>query len=273
MKILSLTIAAAVALFAATLNAQTIVDLEAVGTGQWLPENPFVASGGGTDGSGWAYQNLAQGTIQSTSAGNPVVQSGTFSVAYAQNTDGTLGYDLEVQDRPSDGVLQVGSSSNSGTYDLNRGILLWDKSDFLGGGSSQQVNITADDAFSASFEALRGSNNRWVVEVGGQLYASVENFTSTSSTSSSITSTMWQPFTIGTLTNTPDTSWADLGTAQSLTLDNVTAVGFYLDGAARNNNVTGFSVEATVIPEPATAVLLGSALGFLLVSRRRRRMS
>ncbi len=160
---------------------------------------------------------------------------------------------------------------------------VWIKSNFQNGGDANPVTIDGTSSFSinAGYQGADAAGTlRWALVNDGTTYLSEELSTSfdggsfSTFSSSNLTSLNWYEFTpsadasvagalgtIATLATTPDFSDID-------------GVGFYSDAPDPGNStplsVQGFTVNATVIPEPSAALLLLSACGVFLLTRRRR---
>jgi hypothetical protein len=142
-------------------------------------------------------------------------------------------------------------------------------------------NINSDNALSVSQAGVSGMfqlatwTSRWVVAVGGTLYASQETFTWSGTggsviTSSGLTTTGWEAITPSANDLYIDFSSATFAAAPDLT--NISAAGVlseqsgnYGAAASMNYRINSF----TAIPEPATIGMLGLGTLITLVVRRR----
>jgi len=220
-------------------------------------------------------------------SGQLPVQSGTFYGGKNNTFYGTNATLVGAQNQIFDGGglggvdrYVLGSAANPGASFLQTAALvaLWNNTDFLNSGATNQVNITSNTAFSVQLGAQAPLTARWLVQIGGIYYVSNENFTTNTTlvgqviNSTGITTTTWAPINLtangGNLTATP-------GTYASLTLDNIQSVGVYASYSANSTQnvrwtLEGFSVDALVVPEPSTyAMLLGGIITLLLFRRRR----
>ena len=162
--------------------------------------------------------------------------------------------------------------------------LVWNKSDFQNGGDANSVTIDGTSSFSinAGYEGLDTDPTlRWALVNDGTTYLSEELSTSFPQgsfsllTSSNLTSLDWFVFTPSADASAAGTLGTIAGSAGSPNFVDIDGVGFYSDATSDPNNntplsVQGFTVNATVIPEPSAALLMLSACGAFLLTRRRR---
>lgn len=162
--------------------------------------------------------------------------------------------------------------------------LVWNKSDFQNGGDANSVTIDGTSSFSinAGYEGLDTDPTlRWALVNDGTTYLSEELSTSfpdgsfSPFTSSNLTSLDWFVFTPSADASSAGTLGTIAGSGTAPNFVDIDGVGFYSDattdpGENRPLSVQGFTVNATVIPEPSAALLMLSACGAFLLTRRRR---
>ena len=162
-----------------------------------------------------------------------------------------------------------------------RGLLMWDQTIFLNGGSTNPVSFGAASSLSLDVQGPLNSNGggwgyRMVVRNGSDYFISNQAAGGDLS-----------------ITNLPASTWAafdptanggdidalavaiegfDVSAYTTRTFDDVTAVGFFANSTRTQFSnaleVISFSVDAEVIPEPSALFLSG--IGGLLMLRRRR---
>jgi len=148
-----------------------------------------------------------------------------------------------------------------------KGIVLWNQADFLNGADSQTVGFSAGDSLSVNFAAIGATTRdfRFVVNQGGTYYVSNVNKTDATAGVFSI-----DPAAVSWRTISTDGNYTIGGTASMITLDDVKAVGLYINASRTGNqtNIQFNDFQASVIPEPATIGMLG--LGGLVALMLRR---
>jgi len=173
------------------------------------------------------------------------------------------------------GGLQISTSVPSTTGAGILGMIYWDRSDFLNVSGTDIVGFRAGDHLDVTFATLSNGalwDTRFAINENGNWYVSsaADSMTSGGTYSLDPTTTSWHELTISDGTNYNIATTASTG----LTLDNVQGVGLYFDGT-RNGQVNlridggGFSVTASVIPEPATVGILGLGGLFAYLMRKK----
>lgn len=215
--------------------------------------------------------------------------SGTNSVFYggfSSVVSGTAGQSrfATVIDNATSDRIRIGITAGTGNSITSfAGVVYWDKSNFLNGGSSASISLDNSSSILINVAAATNLRARWVIRNGSQFYVSngTTNFTSSSSGSFSLSNatlmaTSWDQYNPATsLTWTSGT-----GTVSSTALTDITGVGVYFvstnSTAGQNFNLTfdsfAFSgVLGSQIPEPSSfAVLSGLGILGFAASRRRR---
>lgn len=154
---------------------------------------------------------------------------------------------------------------------------IFKQEDFLTGHTTGSNNITGLSISSNSYSAGTG---RFIVEVGGGYYVSNSTFNVSGTTSLNLDSTDLTTETWAAYAPASDLNFDQTATFSALSLDDVTAVGYYIErdswtGTASSTpfglGIESFTALGTTIPEPGTyALILGvCALGGAAVRRRR----
>ncbi len=151
-----------------------------------------------------------------------------------------------------------------------QGIVLWKRNDFLNGADTSSFSMTG---MTATLSTNGGSlSSRWVVQSGGNFYASALDAGNNSPSFAS------NPESVSWIDYDPTVDFTDFtGAAAGLVaadFDDLEAVGLYVEeGKGRFNQVriVAFEVtgDVTVIPEPSA--FLGLLTGFLVLMSVRRR--
>lgn len=181
-------------------------------------------------------------------------------------------------------AIQFDNGSGTSAVDTGfAGLVYFKKTNFSGGGDSNQVNITSNSSFTA-----RGTNAqntgalevRWVLQLADLSYAISAANPSTFGNSNSYTN-----ITSGDLTSLnwfsydPSTSIMGIGSNKTMTFTDIRQVGVWFGDTTNSVNaryqgrLSGFTADVTVVPEPATWALLAGGLTALVVFRRRNRQS
>ena len=164
----------------------------------------------------------------------------------------------------------------------------WDKSDFMSGGDAFATSLGSGSEFSLSTlnsSLIKGNEHlHFVIREGGNFYISQDSFgpTGTLGTFTQGADLAWTPSagSLWALYNPafPNYDHAPGGyTFQTSGFTDITAVGFLIDSDSFSSNaarveISGFSVNASVVPEPSGTLLqaLIGAAGLGFVGRRRR---
>jgi hypothetical protein len=176
--------------------------------------------------------------------------------------------------------LRLGDNVNNEVESAN----VWIKANFQNGGDSTPVTIDGTASFSINAGIGIADTGkaalRWALVNDGTSYVSEVLSTSFSQgsfstyTSSNLTSLAWYEFTPSADASTAGTLGTIAGTTATPDFTDIDGVGFYtastVAGDSSALSVQGFTVNATVIPEPSATLLLLSACGALLLLRRRR---
>lgn len=165
--------------------------------------------------------------------------------------------------------IQLAVSPTVTTDTVIKGMLVWDKSDFLGAAQSQAITFSADNYISYTTGPMTGTADfRIAVKKGSDWYVSgttgqAQN-TTYNNTTAALTALTWYDI---------DTSTYAIGSAADITLTDIDAVGLYLS-ATRANQMSRVSIQnftVAAIPEPATIGMLGLGGLVALLLRRQRR--
>jgi hypothetical protein len=163
------------------------------------------------DNDQWHY--MEETTIDSPAAENMKMAI----VGWKLNNSNTYGKN-EISDSNPDQIYWGSGIAGSG----HRAVVYFE----LG----STMAIGTNDAFSATIASSgNGGTGRWIVQVGGQLFASEESFgysTMSTVTSSDLTTTNWGSISTANAA-TPNLDWASVDTFGSLDLSEVTGVGVY----------------------------------------------
>lgn len=168
--------------------------------------------------------------------------------------------------------VQVYPSTTASYSTSAKGIFLWNKADFLNGTDSQTVVFSAGSLLSVNLTTISAATRdfRFVVNQGGTYYVSNSNKTDATAGVFSI-----DPSTVSWRTVSTDGSYTVGDTASTITLNDVQAVGLYINatrtgtGNLAQTNIQFNDFQAIAIPEPATIGMLG--LGGLVALMLRRR--
>lgn len=174
------------------------------------------------------------------------------------------------------GDAKIKTTSVAVSYDyVLTTLIVFKKSDFLGGADSGTLSLGAGSVFSLTVAPSVTSNmrGRWLVESGGVYYLSEITFSLDSGTHDYTYDPdgNWAVYTPSTASGTVLNFTGTNFTTQ--TLNDVDALGFYVetwDGTDQiltgstlaSMQVTDFSVN--VVPEPSVSMLMISAAGLLL---------
>jgi hypothetical protein len=261
-------------------EAALVVDL--VPSTSWVTGDTASPRGTGTfttgdydnDNGGTADDGRRMLAFSSTTVITPASppQSGIFYggyAAYQLNNTGQFFGENRVRNNAANDFYELGST---GTSSVARIVLSWQKPNFLAGGDTAVVNLTSNTAITAKniFGTNTTGTGHWMVQIGSTYYVSQETFSvaaDANRTSVGLTTTLWAPIDItAALSNYA----APTLTFAPLSLTNIQGVGIYVQGSGANGRigVRGFSVDATVVPEPAAFAALAPAA--LVLGRRRR---
>lgn len=252
------------------LQAATIVDWD--GTGSYTGAFQAQGSLGGST-FGVAFDDT-----------NPQVSgsTGTSSVFYGgmiheNSSSGAYNYQAPSAGSLS-GVYSTGIHARMNgvtTDDAAAFLAYWKAADFLVEPGSA-VMLDSSSSMKIAFDSLSSSNlqARWVVETSTGFFITSGSVTNINS-GQAVTFTQNDMTTNSWLTYDPAVDMLALGSASAPDLSDVIGVGFRLDatgssfGSTFRTRIGEFEVNATVVPEPTTAVSL--LLGATLVVVRRRR--
>lgn len=244
---------------AAVSRADLIVDYEPPGSGGTSAPDTQT-----TTGATWDFSDSTP-MVTATSGQNGTVYGGvitTWSVAatYTPNF------------RHISTALQSQTNPDNGSDTSEKGMWIWNKSDFLNGADSAQIGFTSGDEMrgGAYNLSLDDSNEiRFVIKEGGVYYVSSWAKTNDNvgfAIDPSASYTDWA--VISTVDYT-------MGTFTPKTFTDVEAVGIYYDISTAEGqslvNFGDFKVNATVVPETNTVGLFILSGGFTILVRRIRR--
>jgi hypothetical protein len=246
------------------------------------PDGPFTIVGGTIVGR--AYSADTPFSPPTDYSGT----SGTFFGASSVTRSGTSSNDgfseLGIIDQgPNDSIhWHVDTGGDDHTFHL---LVYWDKADFLGPLSTTPNLDLSQGAFTIGTSQSSGNHSDellpWVVRDGNQFYVSESTITLTNN--SEITTPYsslvnWaeynpvDPAGATTLTDLQSIDFDEAGPYSPQTFSNVTGLGFYVEHEAATGpihvHIEGF--EASLIPEPSSALLCFLSLGGLVGFRRRK---
>lgn len=213
-----------------------------------------------TLGDTWNFSDSTP-LISSTDGTNSTVYGG-MATTWSTSTD----YNPNLRHLASEFQIQVQSGLGNTAA---KGMLVWKKEDFLNGANAQTVGFSSGDSLSVNFTTIAVSSRsfRFVVNQGGSWYVSniQKSDTTTGVWSIDPTSYSWR-------TITTDGNYTIAASGAMIALDDIRAVGLYMD-VARTGNQTlikfdGFQANVSAIPEPGTLGLVALASGGLVVLRR-----
>lgn len=223
-------------------------------------------------GGGWITYNYSDTTPISPAgptfygAISLVDSSGTGTPAFTSDRFG-------IQDVAAGDQLRIGASAGATTLNM-RGLIFFKKENFLDGGSTGTVNFSEGGSISLSTSTSVGANPRQFKAAVYALVGGEWNWylsASTAATSIDISDpalSLWALYGIDA--STAPLNAAPGGAAYTVSgssFEDIGAIGFYFNFNQTDNNMaffmTSFEVNATVIPEPSTAALLG--IGALLL--------
>lgn len=200
---------------------------------------------------------------------NSTGRSPAFSAAASVNNFNGLAEQASSGDR----LTMYASVAAGATF---RGMVMWQSADYLIGTSNFAVSNVVLDINQRSNASSANQEIRVVIQQGLNYYVSgAQSFNATMATKTfNLTVETWYnftPFVFGVET---------IGTAATVSLTDVEAIGYYFTvqngGAAAANTgaqVQFFSVNGSVIPEPATIGMLGLGGFVTLLVRRMNRGS
>jgi hypothetical protein len=177
--------------------------------------------------------------------------------------------------------LQTYKATDDGGWDGSELSLhaayIFKKEDFLAGHTTGSNTITGLSISSNSYSAGTG---RFMVEVGGSYYVSNSTFSASGTKSLILDSTALTTETWASYAPASDLNFDQTATFTALSLNNVTAVGYYIErdswtGTTSSTpfglGITNFEVTGTTtVPEPSSFALITGALAMACITRRKR---
>ena len=196
-----------------------------------------------TTGDTWNFSE-STALIQNAGITNGTVYGGmntTWSVpaAYAPNL--WLGGTLEVRVIP-----------DNGSDTAFNGVVFWKQADFLNGADAKRVSFSGGDSLSVNLTILSGvADIRFAVNQGGVWYVSDTSRTSAGLFSIEPAAVMWRTVSM-------DGTYTIGGTASAVVMNNVRAVGLYLQAsrAAQQARITLDRFSADASAEGALRLLI-----------------
>ncbi|MCC5849773.1 MAG: PEP-CTERM sorting domain-containing protein [Verrucomicrobia bacterium] len=257
------------------------------GTGDWSRGGDLVTVTGDFNNNGiandvHAYYAFDESTPLSPSSSSYLDNTTTSAVWYGgqevisyDHEGGTNFYNQRIVSGHDGRRYIYNRFNNDGAINKINSVWVWQAADFLQGGAytfdnSANSYMTMENNHENSTGSWFDYNEgRFVIKLDGQYYISEHNRTVDGLTLSGPASANWATYD-------PATNLGfDAGTATFGTLDfsgtSLEAVGVFASRDSGTTHVTGidfFSVAA--IPEPGTLVLMGIALGSLVLFRRRK---
>ncbi len=245
------------------VNAALIVDYTTTISGN---VNSRAADSDTTSGDTWNFSDTTMLINAAAYANNGKIYGGVIttwspSMAYAPLVRQVL-TNLQVQ------VASGGAQNNA-----LKGMFVWKKEDFINGGNSAQLGFNPGDALLMNMtvggDVGGGRSVRFVVAQAGQYYVSAAEWSIAASLlnfGTNATQTTWAPIS---------TSDYSIGTFSTMNFTDIQAVGVYFNMVRTGNqalfNLYDFQVNATAIPEPASAGLILFSGALLVIFRRTRR--
>lgn len=247
-------------------------------TANLTPSAGYVAPSGksSTFYGGWS---ASSGTGPAVPGGTSGTTSGLNSRSVFQNGAGG---------QPGEDIIYLALDAPAPAF---RGLVVFEKQDFLNGTSTETVAFDSDS--SLTFSGLVGGarpNLRWVVLDGSTWYVSEATFTGTGSF------LFWGAAVSSTLTDPNSQLWASYipiesdsagpylyNTAPSSgygahSFSDIRAVGIYYDsygvpitdGTFTNFGLQQFTVSGVTVPEPSTYLLAGLSIALLSLRKRKK---
>ena len=209
----------------------------------------------------WNFSDNSNPLFNKTDITNGKVHGG-FITTWAGGSTYTPAFTMGTVSSANTIQLSVSAGTVNTTL---KGMLVWDKSDFLGAAQSQKISFSSGDyiSYQTGPITLGTGDFRIAVKKGDDWYVSATTghtgTTTYNNNTAALTALTWYDM---------DTSNYTIGSVASITLSDIDAVGLYLSGARTGNlsrvSIQNFTVAA--IPEPATIGMLGfgGLLAFLL---------
>jgi hypothetical protein len=201
----------------------------------------------------WNFSDNSNPLFNKTDITNGKVHGG-FITTWAGGSTYTPAFTMGTVSSANTIQLSVSAGTVNTTL---KGMLVWDKNDFLGAAQSQKISFSDGDYISYTTGPMTGTPDiRIVVKQGLDWYVSgmtgQAGTTAYSNNTAALAALTWYGIDTGTYA---------IGSAKSITLTDIDAVGL---------SIQNFTVSA--IPEPATIGMLGLGGLVAVLLRRQRRI-